>query len=566
MTSSIDQFLIAYEKEQDFYSRVAEESADLLERLLRAANIRAITSGRAKKLGSLRDKVESRDQQRRESGLAAFASVDEIRADIKDLAGARVAVYFPADMPTVNDLIAANFEAVEPPRVFPEAGTPKDGKRFAGYVATHHRVRLKPETLNVSDKRYCSAICEIQVASVLMHAWAEVEHDLEYKTPTGAVSPAESALLDQLNGLVIAGEIALAQLQAAMERRIRLRATTLRDHYDLANWLLTLESETGTARRAIGDVEFTYRFLWRAQLRGLAQLRRLEGTFRSRLQDDSESTLCQVLLDTLLADDSTRSGVLRAARLDMLAARRRGGAAAETDRGFTEFVARWQQVSTQAQIARVLVANTAHNRHQIPRLSELGVGRALQREFQALTAKRNALVHGAYEQDTQDAKEWLARLAAASDQITKQIYDHVFQHVKLVERPPHAAFGALRTTSAIACEDIGSVVLAAAVDWREGSRALAETRVQLDQVTHWPRFVVVEDGDHWRFLAWEKVGNRATVEDRFVAVFDVSSWVIEDARLRGMQNVQLWTTWKGDERDARLRQTVPLHFAGQVPS
>ncbi len=41
-----------------------------------------------------------------------------------------------------------------------------------------------------------------------MHAWSEVEHDLTYKPMQGTLSEEELSILDELNGLVLAGEIA----------------------------------------------------------------------------------------------------------------------------------------------------------------------------------------------------------------------------------------------------------------------------------------------------------------------------------------------------------------------
>ena len=41
-----------------------------------------------------------------------------------------------------------------------------------------------------------------------MHAWAEVEHDLVYKPFISGLSKQELAILDQINGLVLAGECA----------------------------------------------------------------------------------------------------------------------------------------------------------------------------------------------------------------------------------------------------------------------------------------------------------------------------------------------------------------------
>lgn len=70
-------------------------------------------------------------------------------------------------------------------------------------------MQLRDVSLSEAQKRYAEARVEIQVASVVMHAWAEVEHDLVYKPLAGELSQDEYAILDELNGLVMAGEIAL---------------------------------------------------------------------------------------------------------------------------------------------------------------------------------------------------------------------------------------------------------------------------------------------------------------------------------------------------------------------
>jgi ppGpp synthetase/RelA/SpoT-type nucleotidyltranferase len=53
-----------------------------------------------------------------------------------------------------------------------------------------------------------------------MHAWSEVEHDLVYKPFEGTLSDEEYAILDELKGLMIAGEIAFERLQKAGETRV----------------------------------------------------------------------------------------------------------------------------------------------------------------------------------------------------------------------------------------------------------------------------------------------------------------------------------------------------------
>ena len=56
-------------------------------------------------------------------------------------------------------------------------------------------MRFRKSALTQANKRYAEAAVEIQVASVLMHAWAEVEHDLVYKRLEGELSDDESGRL-----------------------------------------------------------------------------------------------------------------------------------------------------------------------------------------------------------------------------------------------------------------------------------------------------------------------------------------------------------------------------------
>jgi hypothetical protein len=88
-----------------------------------------------------------------------------------------------------------------------------------GYHATHYLVQLRPETLHKDELRYADTNIEIQVASVLMHAWAEVTHDLTYKPTKGALTPTEMRLVQDLNDIVQAGEAKLEQLQESVEGR-----------------------------------------------------------------------------------------------------------------------------------------------------------------------------------------------------------------------------------------------------------------------------------------------------------------------------------------------------------
>jgi ppGpp synthetase/RelA/SpoT-type nucleotidyltranferase len=208
--SVIDAFIKLYEHEQDYYKETAHKVQEELEEALQDAGIRAIVTYRAKKPRRLREKLMKRDQKRH------YQSFRDIYDDIVDMAGVRVALYLPHDRDAVGQIIEKIFAPVRPPKHFPEDRGPGDGM---GYVATHYLVQLRPEGLHKEELRYADTNVEIQVASVLMHAWAEVTHDLTYKPAKGSLTPEEARIVQDLNDIVQAGEAALERLQESVEGR-----------------------------------------------------------------------------------------------------------------------------------------------------------------------------------------------------------------------------------------------------------------------------------------------------------------------------------------------------------
>ena len=224
--SIIDNFITQYEKEYDFYRQLARLGHDVLETEIINRGLKAIISNRAKRIDRLKEKVVQRNQKKN------YKSKRAIEKDIVDLAGIRVALYFPSDREVVGQVIEELFD-IEETKTFPEnPHKPKHNKRFSGYWATHYRVRLKKS--DEVEKRFTNTVFEIQVASVLMHAWSEVEHDLVYKPFSGNLTEEELSILDEINGLVLTGEIALERLQKAITERTTKQAE-ITDKYDLTN-------------------------------------------------------------------------------------------------------------------------------------------------------------------------------------------------------------------------------------------------------------------------------------------------------------------------------------------
>jgi len=250
--SLIDDFINQYKKEYDFYSELARISCQMLEAELEKRGIKCIVSFRAKNPSRLYEKIEQRKDKKK------YKSIADIYSDIIDLAGVRVALYFPSEREIVDEVVKEIFE-VKQKKQFPvQSHKPKYEKRFSGYWATHYRSTIKDNDKN--NERYKDTIFEIQVASVLMHAWAEVEHDLVYKPLSGDLSDEELSIIDEINGLVIAGEIALERLQKSMARRVE-ESNEINDKYQLTNLILNNLNKNYINKLKLGDTKLLTNYL-----------------------------------------------------------------------------------------------------------------------------------------------------------------------------------------------------------------------------------------------------------------------------------------------------------------
>ena len=240
----IESFIEEYQRNLSAYEIAREQAEKTIKQLVNDEGILAIVSSRVKDPDRLKEKLRDRNFKSR------YSSFDDIIADIPDFIGARIALYFPTDKDRIKNLLARDF-VIEKVKTFPGEQRKYEGyeRRFSGYCATHYRVRFKTPTKSILK----NPLIEIQVASLLMHAWSEVEHDLAYKTMKGEVSFDEYESLDEINGLVIAGEISLQRLQRLSQARIESGEKTITDHYQLSAYLL--EKYTRLPRNAMCILE-----------------------------------------------------------------------------------------------------------------------------------------------------------------------------------------------------------------------------------------------------------------------------------------------------------------------
>ncbi|MCQ1946060.1 GTP pyrophosphokinase family protein [Arthrobacter sp. zg-Y1116] len=101
---------------------------------------------------------------------------------LHDLLGLRVTCYFSDDVDRIVELIEQQFDV--DPGMSIDKGK-QLGTREFGYRSVHRVAKISQNRAGLAEySRYESLRFEIQIRTVLQHAWAEIEHDLGYKQET----------------------------------------------------------------------------------------------------------------------------------------------------------------------------------------------------------------------------------------------------------------------------------------------------------------------------------------------------------------------------------------------
>ena len=100
--------------------------------------------------------------------------------DLTDVAGVRVITYYASDVARVAEIVQRELVIDEERSI--DKGAMLDPDRF-GYLSLHYVVSLRERRSRSGRKSSSAGLkAEIQIRSILQHAWAEIEHDLGYKS------------------------------------------------------------------------------------------------------------------------------------------------------------------------------------------------------------------------------------------------------------------------------------------------------------------------------------------------------------------------------------------------
>lgn len=128
---------------------------------------------RTKSVSSLEDKLTRK--------LGKYKSLN----DITDLCGFRIITYFSDTVDEITGKLAEEFIIDRKNSIDKRASLQVN--EF-GYMSVHFVCSLKDEDLKAHPE-YKDIHFEIQIRSILQHAWAEIEHDLGYKSEFGIPKP-----------------------------------------------------------------------------------------------------------------------------------------------------------------------------------------------------------------------------------------------------------------------------------------------------------------------------------------------------------------------------------------
>lgn len=164
-----EQIIKEYDENYRVYNDTQKSFVQLIQELLIQNDIKYHSiDGRVKDRESLIKKIQTKDSK--------YNSISEIT----DIIGIRIITYFSDEVDKIASLLSNEFD------IDNINSTDKrlllDPDRF-GYLSLHYILSLDDRRSNLLEyRRSRDTKIEVQIRSILQHTWAEINHDLGYKT------------------------------------------------------------------------------------------------------------------------------------------------------------------------------------------------------------------------------------------------------------------------------------------------------------------------------------------------------------------------------------------------
>ncbi len=168
MIDTVDTIMNEYYQSVEIYKKLRYDVGEIITTLIDLNQIKISNMTlRIKSEEALKNKVISK---------AKYNHLDEIT----DVLGCRIVTLFESDVDRIFDLLDKTFEIVE---IVDKRKKHKVNNIEFGYTSLHLVVKFTDARCQLVEyQKYQDILFEIQLRTVLQHAWAEVEHGLGYKS------------------------------------------------------------------------------------------------------------------------------------------------------------------------------------------------------------------------------------------------------------------------------------------------------------------------------------------------------------------------------------------------
>jgi ppGpp synthetase/RelA/SpoT-type nucleotidyltranferase len=251
--------LSEYFRQHEFYKNLAVVLKRVLDESLKQREIKVHSvEARAKSPESFEEKAAQQSEQD-----PTQPKYEHPLEQITDLAAARIITYFPSTLADIGTMLQQEFRIVERS----DKGAELIEEERFGYQSIHYLVKLSTSRSRLPEYAvFAGAVVEIQVRTILQHAWAEIEHDIQYKS--AEVIPVEiRRRFMALSGMLELGDREFQAIQDE-DRRLREEARARVQGGDLQQVEITPDALRAFLDKRIGPdgriSEFSYN--WTARL------------------------------------------------------------------------------------------------------------------------------------------------------------------------------------------------------------------------------------------------------------------------------------------------------------
>ncbi|MCK9398300.1 MAG: hypothetical protein M0Q44_22280 [Methylobacter sp.] len=192
-----------YDQKLGLYNDLARSMNSLITVLLSYSSINPNSvSFRVKERSSLAKKLEKKDKY-------------DLLEQITDIVGLRIISNYSDEVDEIAKIIENEFCLDKENSIDKRDGLDPD--RF-GYLSLHYVVSLNNDRAKLAEyKRFKGTKFEIQIRSVLQHTWAEIEHDIGYKTSVEVPKPIRRKF-SRLAGLLELADDQFIQIRDDLDR------------------------------------------------------------------------------------------------------------------------------------------------------------------------------------------------------------------------------------------------------------------------------------------------------------------------------------------------------------